>query len=210
MDFTTRTVVPVDVGVRGLSVSVKSELDIRKYVQETLLRQLSSETRRSRKIILDDISANMPAGSLTAIIGSSGSGKTTLLNAIAHRIPLSSMDVSGNIAFNRNRQLKDVRSAYVMQDDILLPTLTVRETLSYAAELRLTSASTLEERKARVNDLVLELGLKECADTRIGTSENSQCSGGEKRRTSIGVQLLADPSVLFCDEPTTGKFTKFT
>ncbi|KAN0116941.1 ABC efflux transporter [Hyaloscypha variabilis] len=194
----------VDVSVLGLSVRVKPEVDIRSYVQDAFIHRKSTRSGGSYKTILDDVSVDVPAGSLTAILGSSGSGKTTLLNAIAHRISSKSMDVSGSITFNRGGQLKDVRSAYVVQDDILLPTLTVRETLRYAADLRLSSISTQQERDGVVEDTILELGLKECADTRIGTSANSQCSGGEKRRTSIGVQLLSDPSVLFCDEPTTG------
>jgi ABC-type multidrug transport system ATPase subunit len=199
----------VDVSVLGLSVRVKPEVDIRSYVQDAFIRRKSTRSRGSYKTILDDVSVDVPAGSLTAILGSSGSGKTTFLNAIAHRISSKSMNVSGSITFNRGGQLKDVRSAYVVQDDILLPTLTVRETLRYAADLRLSSISTQQERDGVVEDTILELGLKECADTRIGTSANSQCSGGEKRRTSIGVQLLSDPSVLFCDEPTTGESLPF-
>jgi ABC-type multidrug transport system ATPase subunit len=199
-------VVPaVDVCVRGLSVRVKPEVNIRSYLQKVFLRGKSTDATSTPKTILDGVSVDMPAGSLTAILGSSGSGKTTLLNAIAHRISSKSMDVFGSITFNRGGKLEDVRSAYVLQDDILLPTLTVRETLQYAADLRLPSRSTQQEREDVVEDTILELGLKECADTRIGTSANSQCSGGEKRRTSIGVQLLSDPSVLFCDEPTTGE-----
>jgi ABC-type multidrug transport system ATPase subunit len=92
-----------------------------------------------------------------------------------------------------------------MQQDVLLPTLSVRETLQYAVDLRLPPPSTKEERSAVVEEVILELGLKECAGTRIGNNVHKGCSGGEKRRTSIGVQLLANPSVLFCDEPTTGE-----
>ena len=92
-----------------------------------------------------------------------------------------------------------------MQQDVLLPTLTVRETLQYAADLRLPPPSTEGERRAAVDSVIMELGLKECAETRIGNGTHKGCSGGEKRRTSIGVQMLANPSVLFCDEPTTGK-----
>jgi len=207
MNIEAKIVSVVDVCVRGLSVHVKSELDIGSYVPKIFLPHEGPHLRSRSKVILDNVSADMPAGSLTAILGGSGSGKTTLLNAIARRISSKSMVVSGSIIFNRGGQLKDVRSAYVMQDDVLLPTLTVRETLQYAADLRLPSIPTQEERKAVVENTILELGLKECADTKIGSSANSQCSGGEKRRTSIGVQLLSAPSVIFCDEPTTGEST---
>ena len=94
-----------------------------------------------------------------------------------------------------------------MQQDVLIPTLTVRETLRYSADLRLPPPTTEEERRRVVEEVILELGLKECADTRIGNHQHKGCSGGEKRRTSIGVQLLSNPSVLFLDEPTTGYAT---
>lgn len=203
-NYRAKRVSAVNVCVQGASVHAKPAVDIRSHVQNLLLRRESTHSRSNSKAILDAVSVDMPAGSLTAILGSSGSGKTTLLNATANRISAKSMDVAGSITFN-GRNFKDVRSAYVLQDDILLPTLTVRETLQYAADLRLPSRSTQQEREDVVDDTILELGLKECANTKIGTSTNSQCSGGEKRRTSIGVQLLSDPSVLFCDEPTTGE-----
>lgn len=92
-----------------------------------------------------------------------------------------------------------------MQQDLLLPTLTVRETLQYAADLQLLFLSNAKERRAVVKSVILELGLEECANTRIGSSIHKGCSGGEKRRVLIGVQMLANASVLFCDEPTTGE-----
>ena len=91
-----------------------------------------------------------------------------------------------------------------MQDDILLPDLTVAETLEYAAALRLPPSFTLEERQKIVADVILELGLKDCMSTRIGNHVRKGCSGGEKRRTSLGVRLLSNPSVLYLDEVTTG------
>lgn len=206
LKFASKTVSPIDISVRDLSVHIKSEAKFKSYVSKFLPSAKWGDSKRPSKVILDEVSARMPSGSLTAILGSSGSGKTTLLNAIAHRISPKSMDVAGSIVFHGNEKLKGVRRAYLMQDDILLPTLTVRETLQYAADLRLSSILTKEERNNVVEETILELGLKECATTRIGTATNSQCSGGEKRRTSIGVQLLSNPSVLLCDEPTTGQY----
>jgi ABC-type multidrug transport system ATPase subunit len=156
------------------------------------------------KTILDDISSDMPAGTLTAIIGGSGSGKTSLLNQMSGRMHGNRLSVSGRTLFNGTEKPSGVRSAYVIQQDILLPTLTVRETLTYAADLRLPSSVKREERQRLVEEVILELGLKEAADTRIGNHEHRGCSGGEKRRTSIGVQLLSNPSLLWLDEPTTG------
>lgn len=91
-----------------------------------------------------------------------------------------------------------------MQEDALLPTLTVRETLQYAADLRLAHPITMAERHNIVEEVILELGLKECTSTQIGNDARKGCSGGEKRRTSLGVQMLANPSVLFLNEVTTG------
>ena len=78
-----------------------------------------------------------------------------------------------------------ISAAYVKQQDVLLPTLTVRETLHCAADLRLPTHTT-KERNDMVDDVIMELGLKNCANTRIGNNANKGCSGGEKRRTSVG------------------------
>ncbi|KAH7183145.1 P-loop containing nucleoside triphosphate hydrolase protein [Fusarium flagelliforme] len=161
-------------------------------------------TAPKMKPLLHSVSADLQPGTLTAIIGGSGSGKTTLLNTVSERVLSSRLSQQGVATFNGRVGVHSVRHAYVMQQDILLPTLTVRETLRYSADLRLPSSTTSEERHRVVEEVILELGLKECADTRIGNSQHHGCSGGEKRRTSIGVQLLANPSVLFLDEPTTG------
>lgn len=123
---------------------------------------------------------------------------------MAHRMSIGSFDTTGQITYNGNASIKKVRHAYVMQQDVLIPTLTVRETLLYSAELRLPASTSREDRVKAVEEVILQLGLKECANTRIGDNEHKGCSGGEKRRVSIGVQLLANPSVLFLDEPTTG------
>lgn len=123
---------------------------------------------------------------------------------MAHRMRGQNLQITGTTTFNESHKLSSVRHAYVMQQDVLLPRLTVRETLQYSAELRLPSGTTAEERGRVVEEIILQLGLKECAETPIGDSIHKGCSGGEKRRVSIGVQLLSNPSVLFLDEPTTG------
>lgn len=195
---------PVDVKVRNLSVTIDispSAFSIEKYFPR---KQQDGEAQVYTKEILHSVSAEMPAGSLTAIIGGSGSGKTTMLNTLAERMASGRLSTGGKITFNDMEGVESIRSAYVMQQDVLLPTLTVRETLQYSADLRLPPETTQEERRKVVEDVILQLGLKECANTRIGNHQHKGCSGGEKRRTSIGVQLLSNPSVLFLDEPTTG------
>jgi ABC-type multidrug transport system ATPase subunit len=65
---------------------------------------------------------------------------------------------------------------------------------------------SLKDKEKLVEDVILELGLKECAGTLIGDEWRKGISGGEKRRVSVGVQLLLNPSLIFMDEPTTGEF----
>jgi ABC-type multidrug transport system ATPase subunit/ABC-type multidrug transport system permease subunit len=196
---------PVDVQVRNLAVTVdtsRSPFSPEHYLGRK--RTHDGAAIPQLKEILHGVSASFPAGTLTAIIGGSGSGKTTMLNTMAERITSGRLSFRGTTTFNDMEGVNSVRSAYVMQQDVLLPTLTVRETLRYSADLRLPPPTTEEERRKVVEEVILELGLKECADTRIGNHQHKGCSGGEKRRTSIGVQLLSNPSVLFLDEPTTG------
>lgn len=194
---------PVDISVRDLGVSI----DVSPSGFAAFTKRLSSNgsaQKKADKAILQDVNAHMPSGSLTAIIGGSGSGKTSLLNALSNRLKSKRLKTQGAIAYNRDTNLSSIRSAYVMQQDILLETLTVRETLTYAAELRLPPPTPREERSQIVEAVIMELSLKECANTRIGNNVHKGCSGGEKRRTSLGVQMLANPSVLFLDEVTTG------
>ncbi|TQN73513.1 putative ABC transporter ATP-binding protein/permease [Colletotrichum shisoi] len=194
----------VDVQIRNLAVTVDTSpswLDPATYPE---LVKAKFNPKSSSKTLLHHVDASLRPGTLTAIIGGSGSGKTTLLNTMSERMISARLAQGGSITFNGNEGIHNARHAYVMQQDILLPTLTVRETLRYSADLRLPPPTTAEERMRIVEEVILELGLKECANTRIGNSQHRGCSGGEKRRVSIGVQLLANPSVLFLDEPTTG------
>ncbi|CAZ82409.1 unnamed protein product [Tuber melanosporum] len=192
----------IDVAVQNLTIAV-SQHKVMGWLGGLLSKKDANdeEAGNVEEIkILDNVSADMPAGELVAIIGGSGSGKTSMLNVMSGRMTGSNLHITGATTFNNSNP----RYAYVMQQDVLLPTLTVRETLMYSAELRLPEGFTREEYTKIVEEVILELGLKECADTRVGDNEHKGCSGGEKRRVSIGVQLLSNPSVLFLDEPTTG------
>lgn len=90
------------------------------------------------------------------------------------------------------------------QDDNLIGTLTVRETISYSARLRLPNKMGRSEKRALVERTIIEMGLQDCADTVIGNWHLRGISGGEKRRVSIAVEILMRPRLLFLDEPTSG------
>jgi ABC-type multidrug transport system ATPase subunit len=93
-------------------------------------------------------------------------------------------------------------SAYVQQDDILFQTMTVRECLEFSAKLKLRGE--LADKITRVDNLISELRLNKCQNTKIGGDLIRGVSGGERKRTSIGVELITDPNLIFLDEPTTG------
>ncbi|KAG2392252.1 hypothetical protein C9374_012504 [Naegleria lovaniensis] len=159
------------------------------------------------KQILHPMTGYVAPGQVLAIMGPSGAGKTSLLNILSQRVKPS----GGDIIANGSKAGKAFRalSAFVQQDDVLMGNLTVRETLRYAAMLRLDSKIPMSERMRRVDTIIEELGLSKSADTKVGISGIVKgISGGERKRLCIGIELLTEPSVLFLDEPTTGLDSK--
>eukprot|EP00357_Protocruzia_adherens_P017121 CAMPEP_0115022330 /NCGR_PEP_ID=MMETSP0216-20121206/31477_1 /TAXON_ID=223996 /ORGANISM="Protocruzia adherens, Strain Boccale" /LENGTH=688 /DNA_ID=CAMNT_0002394975 /DNA_START=150 /DNA_END=2216 /DNA_ORIENTATION=- len=177
-------------------------------------KKIAKLTGQEKKDILQDLNGHAYPGEFLAILGPSGAGKTTFLNYLSGRLRgMEALDVSGKITLNdipRNETDFAALSAYVMQDDILYETLTVRECLWFSARLRVKG--TDEERNHKVDTIIEELGLTACANTKIGGKLIRGVSGGERKRTSIGVELVTDPPLLFLDEPTTGldSFTALT
>uniref|UniRef100_A0A6Q2WTE0 Broad substrate specificity ATP-binding cassette transporter ABCG2 n=1 Tax=Esox lucius TaxID=8010 RepID=A0A6Q2WTE0_ESOLU len=155
------------------------------------------------KEILVDLSGIMRPG-LNAILGPTGSGKSSFLDVLAARKDPSGL--SGEVLIDGAPQPPNFKclSGYVVQDDVVMGTLTVRENLRFSAALRLPGTVTPKEKEARVNHLIMELGLTKVADAKVGTPMIRGISGGERKRTNIGMELIIDPSVLFLDEPTTG------
>ncbi|KAK7284245.1 hypothetical protein RJT34_18987 [Clitoria ternatea] len=157
------------------------------------------------KILLNNISGEARDGEIMAVLGASGSGKSTLIDALADRISKESL--KGTVTLNGDvldSSLLKVISAYVMQDDLLFPMLTVEETLMFSAEFRLPRSLSKSKKKARVQALIDQLGLRNAANTVIGDEGHRGVSGGERRRVSIGIDIIHDPIVLFLDEPTSG------
>ncbi|XP_054795585.1 ABC transporter G family member 20-like [Prosopis cineraria] len=164
-----------------------------------------SSATKGTKILLNNISGEARDGQIMGVLGASGSGKSTLIDALADRISKDSL--KGSVTLNgealESRLLK-VISAYVMQDDLLFPMLTVEETLMFSAEFRLPRSLSASKKKARVQALIDQLGLQNAAKTVIGDEGHRGVSGGERRRVSIGIDIIHDPIILFLDEPTSG------
>lgn len=182
---------------------------------EQFALELDKRTPRGKKLprktILKPLNSTFQAGVLNVIMGPSGSGKTSLLNAMALRLRNSistKYRSTGNLTFNgavpADTVIRSVCSYVCQDDDALLPSLTVRETLQFSAGLRLPSFMSKEEKNRRAEDVLLKMGLKDCADNLIGNELVKGISGGEKRRVTIAVQVLTDPRILLLDEPTSG------
>jgi ABC-type multidrug transport system ATPase subunit len=152
------------------------------------------------KVLLSDVSFVLPERCFMAVVGPSGAGKSTLLSALTGFRPASAgevhydeRDLYANYAELRHR------IGFVPQDDILHTPLTVRRALNYAARLRFPQDVSAEERKRRIDEVLSELGLTAHANQRIDS-----LSGGQRKRTSVALELLTKPSLLFLDEPTSG------
>ena len=153
-----------------------------------------------KKELLDNICLDCGPGTLTAIIGGSGAGKTTLSRLIAGytRPSLGSVTFEGHDIHAEYALLRS-RIGMVPQDDVVHRQLTVNQALSYAAELRLPPDTSKEEHAHVVAQVLEELDLTKHADTRV-----DKLSGGQRKRASVALELLTQPSLLLLDEPTSG------
>lgn len=161
-------------------------------------------TKIAEKTILNGITGMASPGEILAVIGPSGSGKSTLLNALSGR--LQGHGFSGTVLANGERLNKSVlrRTGFVTQDDVLYLHLTVRETLIFCALLRLPKSLNRKEKISVAESVISELGLEKCKNTIIRNSFIRGVSGGERKRISIGHEMMLNPSLLILDEPTSG------
>jgi ABC-type multidrug transport system ATPase subunit/ABC-type multidrug transport system permease subunit len=172
---------------------------------DDIILDVAGETKGApKKRILHGISGRVRPGELCAVMGLSGSGKTSLITALGRPGSVQGV-VSGAIRLNgaeRNKSHKTL-SAHILQDDVMFPALTVRETLAITAKLRLNMNEA--QRNERVQAILDILGLQEAADTIIGSPFGRRgVSGGERRRCMIANELLTSPSLILADEPTSG------
>lgn len=158
-----------------------------------------------KKEILRDVSGRLSAG-LNAIMGPTGSGKTSLLDILASRKDPKGLK-SGCVLLHGEKPPSNFRlmSGYVVQDDVVMGTLSVRENLAFSANLRVSNDEfSNEQREEKVSRVIRQLGLQDCADTKVGNEFIRGVSGGERKRVNIGMELILDPPIIFLDEPTTG------
>ncbi|OKL62717.1 hypothetical protein UA08_01367 [Talaromyces atroroseus] len=179
---------------------------VHKFSWQQLNVTVKDRQTKKAKDLLCDVDGNVEQGELMALMGPSGCGKTTLLNLLARRNS-SSAKVSGLTMVDSlgidNASFKRI-SSYVEQEDTLIGSLTVEETLKFSAQLSLPSSISKPQRNERVQLLLKAFGIQEQAKTIIGTPIQKGISGGQKRRVSVASQLITSPKILFMDEPTSG------
>jgi ABC-type multidrug transport system ATPase subunit len=156
------------------------------------------------KKLLQHVSFHLEPGDMCALMGASGAGKSTLLDLIANRKHVGAW--SGEILINQRPRSPFFNrdSAYVLQDDIHIPTLTVAETIRYAAWTRMPEGTPLDQREQRVKFLLDMMGISHVKDSIVGDPMHKGISGGQLKRLSIAVEIVALPNLIFLDEPTSG------
>lgn len=171
--------------------------------------QKGKNGKENRKL-LHDVWGEVPEKQTTAIMGPSGAGKTSLLNILAGRaasrgrISIESDVRLNNFAVDPTDIKVRKHIAFVAQDDSLQATSTPREAIYFSAKLRLPRSTSERHLIKLVNRMLEELGLTHCADTIVGGPLIKGISGGERKRTSVGVELVVRPAMVFLDEPTSG------
>lgn len=171
---------------------------------------LSATKKEPEQRIIKDCWGEVPKRKTTAIMGASGAGKTSLLNILAGRLQnRGRLRVKADVRLD-NYQVDpsdiNVRQyiAFVAQDDSLPAVATPREAIRFSAKLRLPRTTSDDDLDQLTSRMLTELGLNDCADVLVGGALIKGISGGERKRTSVGVELVTKPSMVFLDEPTSG------
>eukprot|EP01119_Soliformovum_irregulare_P011617 TRINITY_DN2930_c0_g1_i2.p1 TRINITY_DN2930_c0_g1~~TRINITY_DN2930_c0_g1_i2.p1 ORF type:complete len:584 (-),score=153.78 TRINITY_DN2930_c0_g1_i2:408-2123(-) len=174
-----------------------------KNVLHWIANHVWHRTESVQRQILTNVTGKVMPGEILAIMGPTGSGKTTLLGLLAKRV---NKGVTGEILVNGQPPSKDFKRqvAFVLQDDVFFPNLTVSQTLECTAQLRLPKRYTRKEKSQRVDEMISLLNLAKAKNTIIGGPFTRGVSGGERKRVNIGNELLTNPGIILLDEPTSG------
>jgi len=155
--------------------------------------------------LVEDVSLTLYPSEMAGLMGPSGCGKSTLMHAMNGYWP----PAGGRVSFNQqdlyaNFDRFRMHVGYVPQDDIIHPSLTVRQALYYSARLRLPPDLDDAWIHHRIAEVVAQLGLEGTEETRVGSPVARGISGGQRKRVNLAMELISDPFVLFLDEPTSG------
>lgn len=181
----------------------------REVLIELEAQDLSYNYRKSTQGV-KPLSIKIQGGELLSIMGGSGTGKTTLLSLLSGRIKPDNGDVFINgINLHKKEQNNDLfkQIGFVPQIDLLNEDLTVQQNLCYSAQLSRDNLSKTEK-EAKVDQLLIELGLNKSKDLKVGTAVDKVISGGQRKRLNIALELIREPSILFVDEPSSGLSSK--
>ncbi|KAL3930796.1 MAG: hypothetical protein SGPRY_001386, partial [Prymnesium sp.] len=169
---------------------------------------LSRRGQQAPRQLLRDVSGVFRSGAVTAIMGPSGSGKTTLLNLLSGRAKSGSFSGERSLngaAFERGLYERKMRmQGYVLQEDAFFESLTVLEQALFACALKMPHSLPIEQRFECVTSMLVEMELVAIAHNKVGGTTFKGISGGQRRRLSVAMELLGEPSILFLDEPTSG------
>ena len=176
-------------------------------IYETIRRRMIIDPLQKPmgKSVLSNVSFYLKPGTMNLILGPPGCGKTSLFNILSNRVKMGKW--SGEVLFN-GKEINPVNHprmvSYINQLDIHLAPLTVKQTLMFSAECQMPEFTTYEERERRVDCVMRLLGIKHREDVIVGDQVLRGISGGEKRRTSLGIEATKAPALIVMDEPTTG------
>ncbi len=157
------------------------------------------KTGNNAAVLLNNISLVIPPRKFVAIVGGSGTGKSTLMDALNGLRPVQGKVLYNGQDYYRSMAAFSTQLGYVPQDDIVHPDLTAERALYYAAKLRLPADFTEEQIRQRIDEVLDDVDMEDRRDLLV-----HKLSGGQRKRVSIALELLAKPSIFFLDEPTSG------